>query len=64
MVWQLAQNFGWLVSGIATPPSATAPATRASTRVALGFQFMLRTWMRERKCFDDQGRHAANIIQI
>src|SRR6187200_2598444 len=41
IVWQLAQNFGWLVRGTTTAPIATAPAARTRTMVVLDVQFML-----------------------
>jgi hypothetical protein len=47
---------------MATPPRATAPATSASTRVALGFQFMLP--VSERKLFDQQCHDAGDVVQV
>src|SRR6478672_3927514 len=64
IVWQLAQNFGWLVSGTATAPSATAPAARTRTIVVLDVQFMLPANTSQRKMLHDERRHSWNVIEI
>src|SRR6476620_6676697 len=64
IVWQLAQNFGWLVRGTATAPSATAPAARTRTLVVLDVQFMLPANMSQRKMLHDERRHSRNVIEI
>src|SRR4029453_17817136 len=64
IVWQLAQNFGWLVRGTATAPSATAPAARTRTMVVLDVQFMLPANMSQRKMLHDERRHSRKVIVI
>src|SRR6476620_3199001 len=64
IVWQLAQNFGWLVRGTTTAPSATAPAARTRTMVVLDVQFMLPANTSQREMLHDERRHSRNVIEI
>ena len=64
IVWQLAQNVGWLVSGTATAPSARTPAARTRPMVALDVQFMLPANTSQREMLHDQRRHGWNVIEI
>src|SRR6185436_4636773 len=64
IVWQLAQNFGWLVRGTTTAPSATAPVARTRTMVVLDVQFMLPANTSQREMLHDERRHSRNVIEI
>ena len=63
-MWQLAQHAGWFVNGIATAPSAIAPATITSAMVALDVQLMLRRSASQREVFHDECGYAGHVVEI
>src|SRR6476661_7169283 len=64
IVWQLAQNVGWLVSGTATAPSARTPAARTRTMVVLDVQFMLPANTSQREMLHDERRHSRDVVEV